>query len=437
MTDLLSIGASGLRSYRAALGAVGDNVANANTEGYARRTVRIGEIAVTGTNPLYRNRVRFDGSEAVSVGRASDAFRSASARSALADSGRASALANALANGEDALGQDIAPALANVFASGDRLAADPAAVAPRLAFLASLNDATHAIRTSGNELARVAGGIGDAATTMVERANASLTALAAVNRSIARQPPGSAGFATLEDQRDVLIDGLAASIGATAILAADGTASVRAGAGVLLDGMATSQLAAVMAGDGRIAITVDAAPVALSGGTVAGLVAAAATTADRRGELDLLAAGFANAVNGWQASGLRPDGAPGAALIAGATATMLEMASDLPADVAAASPGAANGNALSLQALRASAGLEAAAAALVTRHAVGTAAAKAEDGRASVRRDTAAALRDAVEGIDLDTEAADLLRYQQAYQGSAKIIQAARDTLDAILALFR
>ena len=39
MSDLLSIGTSGLSAYRSALAAIGDNVANAEVAGYSRRTV--------------------------------------------------------------------------------------------------------------------------------------------------------------------------------------------------------------------------------------------------------------------------------------------------------------------------------------------------------------------------------------------------------------
>jgi flagellar hook-associated protein 1 FlgK len=38
-----------------------------------------------------------------------------------------------------------------------------------------------------------------------------------------------------------------------------------------------------------------------------------------------------------------------------------------------------------------------------------------------------------VSGVDLDTEAVDLLRYQQAYSASSRIIQVARDTFQSIL----
>ncbi|WP_369795540.1 flagellar basal body rod C-terminal domain-containing protein [Synechococcus sp. GFB01] len=39
-------------------------------------------------------------------------------------------------------------------------------------------------------------------------------------------------------------------------------------------------------------------------------------------------------------------------------------------------------------------------------------------------------------GVDLDREAADLIRLQQAYEASARVIQVARDTMQTILNVF-
>jgi flagellar hook-associated protein 1 FlgK len=58
---------------------------------------------------------------------------------------------------------------------------------------------------------------------------------------------------------------------------------------------------------------------------------------------------------------------------------------------------------------------------------------KAEQSTAQSRSDQAIAAREAVSGVDLDMEAAELLRLQQAYSGSAKILQIAKETVDAIL----
>uniref|UniRef100_UPI004047F89F flagellar basal body rod C-terminal domain-containing protein n=1 Tax=Polaribacter sp. TaxID=1920175 RepID=UPI004047F89F len=50
-----------------------------------------------------------------------------------------------------------------------------------------------------------------------------------------------------------------------------------------------------------------------------------------------------------------------------------------------------------------------------------------------VVRDQAVQARDQVSGVSLDEEAADLIRYQQAYQASAKVLQTASLLFDAII----
>ena len=47
MADLFEIGKSGVQSYRRALGVTGQNIANANTEGYNRRDARLAEVSAT------------------------------------------------------------------------------------------------------------------------------------------------------------------------------------------------------------------------------------------------------------------------------------------------------------------------------------------------------------------------------------------------------
>jgi flagellar hook-associated protein FlgK len=53
----------------------------------------------------------------------------------------------------------------------------------------------------------------------------------------------------------------------------------------------------------------------------------------------------------------------------------------------------------------------------------------------TVVHDQAVAARDKVSGVSLDEEAANLIRYQQAYQASAKVMQVATVLFDAVLAV--
>jgi flagellar hook-associated protein 1 FlgK len=73
---------------------------------------------------------------------------------------------------------------------------------------------------------------------------------------------------------------------------------------------------------------------------------------------------------------------------------------------------------------------------IVNGQALKVQSAQTQAATAASAKDSAYSDLDNVSGVNLDTEAADLMRFQQAYSASAKIIQTARDTLQSILALF-
>ena len=91
------------------------------------------------------------------------------------------------------------------------------------------------------------------------------------------------------------------------------------------------------------------------------------------------------------------------------------------------------GNLGKLDALRTSGAFEGKTTALVSSNASALAARKQVALAQGAMRDNAVSARDAVSGINLDSEAVDLLRFQQAYQASSRVIQVAKDTLQSIL----
>ncbi len=445
-SDLLNIGASGLRAFRASLAVTGDNIANAQTAGYARRSLRLSEVSITGTSDFrYRNRTRFDGVDISATLRASDTWRTSDSRLAASAHGKSETVATWMTATETGLSDSetgTGASLAKMFASASALAADPLSRAPRSAFLASIDDAASSIRSNATELSRVASGIADGAQASVDGLNANLKALADVNLAIRRTPVGSTANAELADQRDQLIDSIAAQTDVTVAIAADGSATLtRTGTTLVSDGKATT-LALIVAPDGRLSFTQSfsaaTTPFTASGGRLGGLNTSANAVADRRAALDTLATNLAAALNNWHSGGRTPTNASGAALLdaSGGAIALAALVTD-PAQVATADTGGAtNGNMLALSGVRTASGVENQWAALVANQAQTTASARADEARTSARKDTADAARDAVEGVDLDREAADLIRFQQAYEASARVIQIAKETIDTILRLF-
>lgn len=150
MTDLLSIGSSGLRAYRDALGTTSDNIANAQTAGYVRRTLRLEEAVASGNNPLYRAAVSPGGVLVGGVQRSVDQWLVEDSRTSISNAERASARAEWLQAGERALGDgvnSVGPATTAMFNAADTLVADPANTSWRLAFLQSVDTAASAFST--------------------------------------------------------------------------------------------------------------------------------------------------------------------------------------------------------------------------------------------------------------------------------------------------
>ena len=449
MSDLLSIGLSGVTAYRTALAAVADNVANAENPGYARRDVRLKEGINSGSeSAIYREDLLFAGVEAASVTRAWDAYRAADSRYAASVAGRADvrqqwlgAIENSLADGSSGVGS----LLGTFFNAAEALAATPSDRLGRTAMLMALDSATGAIRSTAESLERVSQGIANATQLEIDGLNDDLAALAEVNGVLRQTAAGRTSRASLEDERDRLIDSIASRIDINISIGDNGVATLTLGrvAGVtLLDPSNRAVITSATAADGRIALRMFAngttTPLPAIGGRLAGLVDVAASTADKRSELDSIARQFTDEVNAWSAQGRDVNGNPGQPLLnmsAGAL-SIIVATSDPAAIAAASSDGTENGNLLALSSLRGPNGVENRWAALVAAQAQSLYAAKSEAAAASSRRDGSFAARDEVSGIDLDFEAAELLRYQRAYDGSAKIIQVARDTMQSILDLF-
>ncbi|MBB5686475.1 flagellar hook-associated protein FlgK [Sphingobium boeckii] len=448
MSDLLRIGSLGVSAYRGALATIGDNVANAETEGYSRRDVSLRETAVLGPGmALYNNITALGGVQIDAVDRAWDAFRATDARRAGADSARSSAQTRWLTVTETALDTGTAGVGARLtafYTSADTLAADPNGAAPRRGMLMALDDVTAAFRTSAEGLEQAAKGVSAEAGTTTTAINNDLQALANVNTAIRRVATGTGSRAELEDERDRLLDGLNQKMSIDITLDAKGAASIRAngpGGPVLLEGNVAAIVQSRTAADGRIALSTtfagETSTLSPAGGSMAGLVSSATAIADRRIALDSIANDFAGQINSWSANGLDKAGNPGQALLTTTGAAAMALNTSDPDMIAAAAPGgAANGNLLLLQSQRTESGAEARHAELVTQLAQQLLSNRTQESAFKARHENSLAARDEIAGIDLDREAAELLRYQQAYNGSAKVIQIARETMQSILDIF-
>ncbi|OYY73116.1 flagellar hook-associated protein FlgK [Sphingomonas sp. 28-63-12] len=446
MSDLLSVGASGVRAYQSALTTTSDNIANAATPGYARRTATLSEVAAASGRVSQGSAATGNGVVVLGINRAADAQRAAAVRTSGADLAKTETSATWLQGIESALtGNQLGDRLTSFFNAAKAVAADPTASTPRAALLESSGSVASAFAATARALDQIATDLdttADNATTSLETLGASL---AKINKGLASVAPNSSAQAQLLDQRDQILDQLSALSDISVVTDTSGRASVNlggaSGPAFVTAGGDVGYVTYVRAATGTVSFAVhlngNSASLNPNGGALAGIVDGGQRIGAARTELSRIANDFVNDVNTVQAAGRDLDGNPGAALFAtGATATDISVVLTSGRGIAAAAVGGGNrdnSNLAALEALRTSGGYETDISGLVAGNATALDQRKTVADAQNAIHDGAITARDQLTGVSLDSEAVDLLRYQQAYQASSKVIQVARDTFQTIL----
>ena len=439
MSDLLYIGASGVRTYQAAIGTTSENITNSGTAGYVRRSVDVKEVAAT-------KGVRMSGNGSIATGlsRATNEFRNTEVRSSGSDLARTESGIAWLDRIEQVLtGNQLSGQLTSFFNAAQGVAANPAAVAPRAVMLESASTLAASFTGTGQALATAANDLDltgkDAARDLTDFASQ----LDKVNQGLARSDDGSAMQMSLLDERDRLLEGMSALVDIDVSFDGQNRATVRAGGSsgpVLVDTAGAGQVTFNMSvtGASQFAVHRNAAVqvIPVSGGAFAGITEGAQRIADARDAVNDLATRFVDGVNAVQAGGRNLDGLPGEPMFsAGDPPTDIALTLDDPRGIAAAAVGEGtrgNGNLTVLASLRTDGNFEGGIDDMVTGNAAALAARKnVAEAQGSIH-DAAVAARDGVSGVDLDESAVELIRFQQAYQASSRVIQVARETFQNI-----
>ncbi|RIV85780.1 flagellar hook-associated protein FlgK [Aurantiacibacter zhengii] len=440
MSNLLNIGKSGAMAARAALDLTAQNIANADSPDYARRTLAMAEVASKGGIGVEPG-TALSGVRVDRVLRSDSLFLQNEARRTSGDLARADAELAGLTHAESAIEQaGIYGAIVDFEASLSRLASDPLGGALRAAVLEDGRRLAETFHVASNALDVAHGDARLKTEAGIEQANLLAAELARTNVGIARVQPGTSGMAVLHDQRDALLRDLAELTGAKASLDNLGRATVTLGGEALVQGTQAFTLAATDSAGGGLAFTVNGNAVSLASGSLLGGSQAMQAIGGLRTQLDDLAVQLMDTVNTAQANGAAPDGSAGQPFFSGTGAADIALALTSGSQIATAPAGSPAGSRDigNLQALRDALagggpaqsadsllfGLSSAIAARsVTREALGTIA------------DTAQVALSGETGVDLDQEAANLLRYQQAFQANGRVIQAAADVFDTILGI--
>ncbi|WP_420146343.1 flagellar hook-associated protein FlgK [Sphingobium sp.] len=442
MSDLFIIGASGTKAYRTAMAAIAENIANAGTDGYSRRSVRTMEAgSSTATMAVYLDRANFGGTQVAGVNRAADPYLDAAVRNSSMALGSATARLRWLQDAETAMndtGTGVGQLMTGMFQNMEKLAASPTDTSLRVTTLDSIKRVAESFAQTDADLKNVSAGIATEGQASVTTINQSLKSLAEINNSLLRAQPGTSAYAQLLDSRDAALQTLSENMNVSISFGAHDSAQVSFGGQTLVSGDSAASLAMTANADGTLALSMadGTALSAPASGKLGGLFSAAGTVAERRESLDTLAEQFVTKMNEWHNEGRTDAGDPGAPLLSygGSAATVTALITK-PEDLATQSQdGKLNGNLLNVTTmLRGTGSVEQSWTTLIASQANLLSSTKAEYETAYSRNDQSVAAREAVSGVDLDMEAADLLRIQQAYSASAKIIQVAKETIDSIM----
>jgi flagellar hook-associated protein 1 FlgK len=230
MSNLLSIGTSGLNAAQVALTTVGNNISNVNTAGYSRQTVLQTEaISQAGGNYTIGSGVNVQ-----AVQRAYSDFLTTAlwtSNSSLQRATTYNSLATTLNSSLSASG-NLQTALDNFYGAFSTVANTPGVASSRQSLLGSAGQAVTVFNTLGQQLAAQQSQVNAQISTTVDSINNVSANIASVNAQI--HAAGNNVPNDLLDQRDNLVQTLSGYLGVSAYTQSDGTVSVYTSSGAAL-----------------------------------------------------------------------------------------------------------------------------------------------------------------------------------------------------------
>jgi flagellar hook-associated protein 1 FlgK len=444
----LYIGVSGMTAAQRAMEVVANNVANVNTDGYSRQRVDlVNSRPVPGTYGNRGDGMRGTGVTIADVVRARSDLVDTALRSESQIQASWSAKADIMGRAEQVLGPmggGTPKALADFFASWEELSLQPDSPAARQAVIQAGATLAGSFRSAASDLDALSTGTADLVRDDVAEVNRLAAQVAHLNAGIADATNGQQSPNDLLDQRDRLLDRLSSLAGTTVRASDMGRVDVYIGGRALVRGETVEKLTA--SGTTPAAVTWEFGGAAAPGGHLGGLTDSGATLVSLRSELDAVANDLRTLVNTAHGAGFTLDGSAGPAFFKGTLgAGDLDMNITDVADVAAAATAAgapADGNhALAMAALR------------LGVLAGGLTGSTAEDGLhgfaarlgglASESADSALASNEVLNGlkqdraqissVSTDEEMADMVRFQRAYEASARLLTTLDQMLDRLI----
>jgi flagellar hook-associated protein FlgK len=204
MSDLLSIGSSGVSAYQRALATVSNNIANVGTDGYSRQ-----DISLAANQPrLLGNGYLGTGARFDSVQRQYDAFVESNLRNSNSDLQSQKPLLSYVNRLIDVMGDEsigLTTAMNLFFESSRDLASDPASMVSRSTFLRDADGLAARFQQLAGQFELLEKETEQSVETDVGQINALTSQLASMNKQLTKHSTVASQPPELLDQRDLLL----------------------------------------------------------------------------------------------------------------------------------------------------------------------------------------------------------------------------------------
>jgi flagellar hook-associated protein 1 FlgK len=452
--SLLGMSARAMEAQSFGLDATGQNIANANTAGYARRVVDFASIPPADPHTSAGGGVDVQGVRAVRDSLLERRFYQEQPLQS-----KAGAIFGSLQVAQVALGQagqSIDSKLSAFFDSWSGLADNPTSASQRSQVVAQGQQLAAAFRDMAGRLVSSQQEADQNVRATVDQVNTLANQIASLNQKIAAT--GIDGSLSLRDQQGEALKKLSTLVDIQTITNADGTTQVSFAQGhaLVVGDNAYAVGITNAATTGFAQVTSNGADVTkfVSGGQLAGYLNVRDTLLPGyKTQLDTLAYTVATQVNTLHSAGFTASGAAAgnffqplgsatnAASMIAMNATVVADPSQVAAAGVAGTPGD-NTQARALASLRdtkllagGTATFNDAWAQLVYTVGQDASSAQAEESsRGEVVRQIVN-LQDSVSGVSMDEETANMMKFQRAYEANAKFFSVVNSTLDTLLSL--
>ena len=442
----LSIASQALAADSGALEITNNNIENANTVGYTRQVVTLSAQALVQGSSVQDAGVSYDGFSSVR-----DELLQIGINQKTSDSASLSAQSASYAQLQTSFSSTtsgVGAALSIFFNDLSNTSTQPTDSASRQSVLADAGQLTTAFHQASSALATTKSNADSQVVSTISQINQLSSQIASLNAQLSTLPTGQDG-GSIQDQRDQLTTQLAGLTGISVVNTGSAPTITTTDGSPLVMGTQSYSLQVSQASDGtHRVLNAQGQDITtkLSSGTLGGAITTRDTTVPAlSSKLDDLASQFASSINAAQTSGRDQNGATGQPLFSlptdgSSAAAGISVALTSTSSLALSSDGSAGSsgnvaNFMAVQTTQLASGDTPSNAYASLVYSVGSGGSTVNSSLTATQASLSqlTTQQASTEGVSVDEETTNLIRYQNAYTAAARVISTINDLFTTLM----